>query len=179
MEKAVAVQEAAKAARSSAKTASPDSSIGKGGLYRILVALAQSGRGLTNRQIGLRAGLSSKSGTFSTYLSRARHNGWIVDEGGGVREITGTGIDALGPYEELPQGKALLEYWLQELGGGASRMLQALADAYPRALSNEEIGTAAGISASSGTFSTYMSRMRGLELVTGGRGEMRMSEELA
>lgn len=72
-----------------------DNSVGTGGLRRILVALAQRpGRGLTNRQIGLRAGLSSGSGTFSTYLSRARAAGWIADNGD-VRLITEIGLNAL------------------------------------------------------------------------------------
>jgi hypothetical protein len=35
------------------------------------------------------------------------------------------------------------------------------------------------LSSASGTFSTYMSRLRGLELVTGRRGATRLSEELA
>jgi hypothetical protein len=155
-----------------------DPALGKGGLRRILIALAQRPDGLTNRQLGLRAGLSSQSGTFSTYLSRGRQAGWIADEGE-KRRITQEGLKALGSFEALPEGAALLSYWLGELGGGAARMLEALADAYPEALTNEQIGTASGISSASGTFSTYMSRLRGLELITGGRGATRLSEELA
>src|SRR6202011_1269167 len=44
--------------------ASGDVQLGRGGLRRMLIALAQR-PGLTNRQLGLRAGLSSQSGTFS------------------------------------------------------------------------------------------------------------------
>ena len=156
----------------------PESSVGRGGLRRILIALAQRPSGLTNRQIGIRAGLSSQSGTFSTYLGRARSSGWIIDEGE-KRRITQEGLNALGEFESLPEGDALLAYWLSELGsGGASRMLRAVADAYPNALSNEEIGEASGVSSASGTFSTYMGRLRGLELITGGRGATSLSEEL-
>ena len=64
------------------------------------------------------------------------------------------------------------------LGGGASRMLQALVDASPRPMSNAELGERAEISPASGTFSTYLSRLRSLELVTGRGGELRASEEL-
>lgn len=148
-----------------------------GGLRRILIALANRPQGLTNRQIGLRAGLSSQSGTFSTYLSKARSAGWMADRGD-VRLITDAGLEALGPFDPLPTGAYLRAYWLNELGGGAARILQALCDAYPRAMSNEEIGAAAGISHVSGTFSTYMSRLRGLELVSGSRGATTASEEL-
>src|SRR5205807_2162280 len=47
-----------------------------GGLRRMMIALAQR-PGLSKRQLGVRAGLSSTSGTFGTYLSRLRNNGWI------------------------------------------------------------------------------------------------------
>jgi hypothetical protein len=141
-----------------------------------MVALAQRPQGLTNSQIGVRAGMSSKSGTFSTYISRARGNGWI--EGRGALRITDAGLEALGPYEELPTGPELLAHWLSELGsGGASRLLRVIAEAYPRSLSNQEAAEAAGLSPKSGTFSTYLSRLRKLQLVEG-RGELRASEEL-
>ena len=94
-----------------------------GGLRRILIALAQR-PGLTNRQ------LSSASGTFSTYLSQARSSGWLLDEGD-RRFITDEGLAALGEYEPLPEGPALLDYWLRELGGGLARLLQALAGRLP------------------------------------------------
>lgn len=155
--------------------ASADNQVG-GGLRRMLIALAQR-PGLTNRQIGLRAGLSSQSGTFSTYLGRARANGWITDDGE-RRYITEAGLAVLGKYEPLPSGQALLEYWTGQLGGGAARMLRALAQVYPHGLSNEQLGDLAQISHQSGTFSTYLGRLRGLELVTGGRGDLRASEEL-
>lgn len=146
-----------------------------GGLRRMMIALAQR-PGLTNKQIGVRAGLSSRSGTFGTYLSRGRSEGWIVYDGV-RRALTGDGISALGSYDPLPEGQELLEYWLRELGGGASRMLSALAEAYPKALTSEELGAAADISHKSGTFGTYLSRLRTLELVTG-RGEIQLSGEL-
>lgn len=150
--------------------------VGSGGLRRIMIALAQCPKGLTNRQIGVRAGLSSKSGTFSTYLSRARTNGWIT--GRGVLEITQEGLAALGSYEPLPSGPALLDHWLRELGdSGAARLLRAVAAAYPASLSNAEAAERASLSSNSGTFSTYLSKLRTLELVEG-RGELRASDDL-
>jgi hypothetical protein len=149
--------------------------VGSGGLSRILIALAQRPNGLTNRQIGVRAGLSSRSGTFSTYISRARGEGWL--EGSGELRITRGGLAALGNYEPLPTGDALAEHWLNELGGGASRILRVLIVAYPKALEASVIGERAEISHKSGTYSTYVSRLRGLELISG-RGELRASEEL-
>lgn len=158
-------------------TSTGNGEVGKGGLRRIMIALAQR-PGLTNRQIGVRAGLSSKSGSFGTYMSSARKNGWIVDNGD-QRSLTSEGLAALGEYEPLPTGNALLRHWLAEMGdGGASRILSALATVYPEAMNNEEIGAAADISHTSGSFGTYMSRLRKLELIQTTKGLSKASDEL-
>lgn len=155
-----------------------DPEVGRGGLRRILVSLAQRPDGLTQRQIGVRAGLSSRSGTFSNYLSRARTAAWVMTRPDGNLVITEPGLAALGAYEPLPTGRDLLEHWLRELGeSGAARMLSAVAAAYPNTLTKAEIGEAAGISPESGTFSNYLSKLRSLELIEG-HGELRASEEL-
>lgn len=91
-------------------------------------------------------------------------------------QITESGLEVLGSYEPLPTKQALLDHWLADLGqSGASRILAALADAYPKALTSAEVAEAAGMQVS-GTFSTYVSKLRSLELVEG-RGELRASKE--
>ena len=155
------------------------SEVGKGGVQRMLIALAQR-PGLSPRQLGVRAGLSSKSGTFGTYLAKARSNCWIEGEGkgkGSSLRITEAGRKALGSYEPLPTGSELLDYWQRELGGGAAKMLDVLAEAYPKPITAEELGQLANLSHSSGTFGTYLSRLRTLELITGDRGALKASEE--
>ncbi len=155
---------------------SGDPAVGNGGLRRMLIALAQRPSGLNRQQLGVRAGMSSRSGTFSTYLGKARQSDWVT--GRDTLYITADGIDALGSYEPLPEGRELLQYWLSELGqSGAARMLRVLADAHPRAMTNEALGDAAEISHKSGTFSTYLGKLRKLELVEG-RGELMASAEL-
>lgn len=160
-------------------TSSPSSSVG-GGLQRILIALAQNPKGLTKKQIGIRAQLSSKSGTFSTYLSRGRTEGLIESTVGTSNHfaITEAGLASLGSYEPLPTGLALQDYWISSLSGGASRMLQALCNAYPNNMTDEELGQAAEVSHKSGTFSTYLSKIRTLELSTGSRDSLRASPDL-
>jgi hypothetical protein len=146
----------------------------KSGIRRIMIALAQR-PGLSARQIGVRAGLSSSSGTFDTYLSKLRASGQVTGSRDSMR-LTPLGIEDLGNYEPLPQGKELLSFWLNELGGGASRMLTALVEAYPQALTRQELAIRAHMTLS-GTFDTYLSKLRTLELVSG-RGELKASEEL-
>jgi hypothetical protein len=141
--------------------------VGSGGKRRMLVALAQRPQGMSAKQLGIRAGLSSSSGTFGTYLGELRSAGWIVGERSHL-QITEAGTGALGNYEPLPTGQALLEYWLAELGdSGAARMLRALGDAYPDALTKDALAEAAGMSAGSGTFGTYLGKLRSLELCEG------------
>ena len=68
--------------------------------------------------------------------------------------------------------------WLRQLGqSGAARMLQVLAHS-GCAMTAEHLGERADISASSGTFSVYLGKLRTLELITGSRSELRISEEL-
>lgn len=147
-----------------------------GGIRRMMIALAQR-PGLSARQLGVRASLSSSSGTFGTYLAKLRTNGWMEGDRNSM-QLTPSGINALGAFDPLPEGKALLNHWLAELGAGsgASRMLEALANEYPRALSKEELGRNARISHTSGTFGTYLSKLRTLELVEGSQ-EIRASAE--
>jgi hypothetical protein len=150
--------------------------VGKSGLRRMMIALAQR-PGLSRGQLGVRARLSSRSGSFDTYLSRMRSSGWL-DGGPGDFRLTQTGLAALGSYEPLPQGRDLLEYWLRDLGNsGAARILRALAESYPKSMTRAELGEAAVLSDRSGSFDTYLSRLRSLELVVG-RGELTASEEL-
>lgn len=151
--------------------------LGTGGLRRMLIALAQRPQGMNRRQLGVRAGMSSSSGTFATYLGKGRASGWMNGDASLIR-ITDDGVKALGTYQPLPTGPDLLAYWLGELGNsGAARLLQALATAYPGGLSRDEAATAANMSASSGTFATYLGKLRTLELINGS-GELRASEEL-
>lgn len=143
----------------------------------MMIALAQRPQGLSRQALGVRAGMSSRSGTFATYLAKGRTSGWINGDGSAIR-ITQQGIDALGNFEPLPTGRDLLSYWLGELGAsGAGRLLAAIASAYPDGLSREQAARGAELSPASGTFATYLSKLRTLELVSKS-GELKASDEL-
>jgi hypothetical protein len=51
----------------------------------------------------------------------------------------------------------LQDHYRSVLRSGAVKMLDALIDAHPAALSRVDLGTAAGIATTGGTFSTYLS----------------------
>lgn len=66
----------------------------------------------------------------------------------------------------------------RELGSsGAGRMLVALANVYPRTMTRAELSEASQVSAAGGSFNTYLSKLRTLELVEG-KTELRASDEL-
>lgn len=157
-----------------ARPAVANGSVG-GGMRRMLIALAQRAP-LTKKQLAVRAGLSANSGTFGSYLSDLRSQGLISGLVDSI-VITEEGIASLGAYDPLPTGRALLEYWTSKLGGGTSRMLITLADAYPNPVSKEDLGQRVGMSPVSGTFGTYLSKLRTLELIEGSR-ELTASHEL-
>ncbi len=151
-----------------------------GKLRDIMVALAQvSPNGLNARQIGARARVSTKGGSFSTFISRGRGAGWIDGTPSTAMHITPAGLEALGSYEPLPSGRELFDFWMRDLGATkAADIFRVLYEAYPREMSAEEIGAAAGVSTKGGSFSTFMSRLKSRDLVVGGRGVFKASPEL-
>ncbi len=142
----------------------------------ILTALAQAGRPRTQEYVGIAAGYSCTSGTFKTYLSRLRSNQYISGRGDAL-EITGAGKHALGDYDPLPTGTDLVDYWISRLDKGPSSILGVVVDKYPDSVPPAYVGQETGYSPTSGTFKTYLSRLRTLRLIDG-RGDIRASDEL-
>jgi uncharacterized protein len=126
--------------------------------------------------VALLTGYASTGGGFNNYLGALRSRSLI--EGAGDRlTITGHGIQALGSWEPLPLGIALIDYWRSRLGKAERLILETLTQAYPKALSKEEVAAQAGYEASGGGFNNALGRLRTLELVQG-RGELRASGDL-
>jgi len=159
----------------------PDASLGKAERL-ILTALAQYPEGRTTNQVALLTGYAIQGGAFRNPLSRLRSHAFV--DGRGFLRITDAGLSALGDYTPLPEpGPALLAHWMQRLGHAEREILRVLADAYPRALSVDEVATRTTSSTGEpyavegGAFRNPMSRLRTLGLVEG-RGEIRASDTL-
>lgn len=157
-----------KPARSTPPRPTTKSGVGTGGVQRMLTVLAQHPEGCDRTQLALLAGLSPKSGTFSTYLGRLRTSGWAVSNGDRF-VATPEGVEALGDYPPLPTGRDLVAYWLDWCGrqGGRRRILEVLIDAGPRGMTRDAVATAADLSPGSGTFSTYLGKLRSAKLIEG------------
>ena len=66
--------------------------------------------------------------------------------------ITDAGIEALGSWEPLPTGSALVDYWRGRLGKAERLILETLTQVDPDALTKEEVAVKAGYEANGGGF---------------------------
>jgi hypothetical protein len=146
------------------------------GERRILTALAQSPQGRSKVQVAVLTGYAASGGGFNNYLGALRSRGLIEGDGDRLM-ITEAGIRALGSWEPLPAGHALIDYWRGRSGKAERLIIETLTQAYPAALNKEEIAARAGYEANGGGFNNALGRLRTLELVQG-RGELRASDDL-
>jgi hypothetical protein len=142
---------------------------------KVLTVLAQHPEGATKRKIALRSGYAVGGGGFGNILSSLRTKGWA--SGRSEMVITEAGKAALGAWEPLPTGPALVEHWIGELPKAEGLILRVLVDAYPASLAKQEVAERTGYEASGGGFGNALSRLRTLELIEG-RGEMRATDEI-
>jgi hypothetical protein len=112
------------------------------------------------------AGYALNGGGFNNYLGALRSRGLIKDDGDRLT-ITDAGIDALGSWEPLPTGSALVGYWRGRLGKAERLILETLTQAYPVGLTKEEVAIKAGYEANGGGFNDALGRLRTLGLVEG------------
>lgn len=146
------------------------------GERRILTALAQYPQGRSKVQVAVLTGYAPNGGGFNNYLGALRSRALIKGDGDRLT-ITDTGIETLGSWDPLPTGSALIEYWRSRLGKAERLILETLSQAYPNALTKEQVAAGAGYEANGGGFNNALGRLRTLELVEG-RGEIRASQNL-
>lgn len=130
----------------------------------ILTALAQQGT-RTATQVALLTSYSHKSGGFRNALSALRSMGYITGSGTTGMDITAAGLEALGPYDPLPTGDDLLEWWkTNHLGKAERAIVEVLREDYPNPVPVEEIAERSGYSPTSGGFRNALSRLRSLQV---------------
>jgi len=144
------------------------------GERRILTALAQYPAGRSKVQVAVLTGYAATGGGFNNYFGALRSRDLIEGDGDNFG-ISESGIRALGSWEPLPVGSALIDYWRNRLGKAERLILEALTQVYPEALTKEEVAANAGYEPSGGGFNNALGRLRTLELVQG-RGELRASD---
>lgn len=142
----------------------------------ILTALAQYAGGRTKNQVAILAGYAVNGGGFNNAISALRSADFISGSGDNLI-ITAAGMEALGDFDPLPTGDALLQHWLGQIGKAERAALAALARRYPDSASKEEVAAEAGYEPSGGGFNNALSRLRSLELIEG-RGYLKASDAL-
>lgn len=127
----------------------------------MLTALAQHPGGLTKRKILIHTGYAS-SGPVSSAFADLVRDGLVAPAGAGLA-ITGRGVDALGSFEPLPTGDALLQHLLTsgKLSTMEAKLLSAVCTFYPEAVRKGDVLDLAQY-ASSGPVSSAFAKLVGL-----------------
>lgn len=132
----------------------------RSGAQRMITSLARMAPlRLTKAQWATVARMKHTGGTWSTYLGQLRRAG-LIDENATGFTLTEAGWHYIGHRPEPMTAHELQEHYLGVLRSGAARMLKAAIDAYPKGLTRDQIAEASSVSASGGTFSTYLGQLR-------------------
>jgi chromosome segregation and condensation protein ScpB len=101
------------------------------GERRILTAAAQYEEGVTRKQLSVLC--DYKKSTRDEYVKQLAAKGYLARSG---LELVATaeGRAALGDFEPLPTGQALIDYWLQRLPLGERKIFEIAIQAYPQAV---------------------------------------------
>ena len=148
---------------------------------RILKACAMfDGQPTSKIRAALLARLSHKSGSFNTYISMLKSNGFI-EVSGNLLKITDNGRMEAGPVEPLPTDpESVINMWCGILGNdnGASRILKELGFHYPNYVLKDHLANLTGMSHNSGSYNTYLSKLKSNGLITQDGKRIRAADEL-
>jgi hypothetical protein len=143
----------------------------------LTVLANRQGKPTRRNQLAVFSGYSAKSRHVDNTISALRTSGYLSGSSDAL-VITEAGLTALGEYEPLPTGQALIDYWIREAGAAPGAMLAALVRVYPRTLTRDEVAEASGYSPTSRHVDNSLSYLRTLELIAGDKSSLSASEEL-
>jgi uncharacterized protein len=143
----------------------------------ILTVLAQRGPS-TKSTVAAYAGYAVNGGGFNNAVSKCRTMEWLTGNGSDQLELAPAGAQALGSWEPLPTGPALLAHWQAKVGKAERVILSVLAD-HPRApIAKDALAIEAQYASTGGGFNNALSRLRTLELIEGS-GTIQLNKEFA
>lgn len=143
----------------------------------MLIALAQHPAGLTRKKLRIHSGYAD-SGPTSKAMAAIIEAGWVALDGEKL-VIGSAGLAALGPFDPLPTGAALLKHILDgnRLKPAAKKMLKVICEAFPAPISRTEIRERSGY-ADSGPTSKALAHLVKLDYVTVYGRDLRAADEL-
>lgn len=130
----------------------------RAGAMKILNWVAGAYPSMSKNRVATLSGFAVSGGTFNTYISELKRNGWITENNEEL-SITEGGLRNATP-STIPSGEELLQLWRGKFREGAGKILQYLYKNYPNQLSKEEVGNGVGFESTGGTFNTYLSELR-------------------
>lgn len=139
----------------------------------VLSTIGQFQSGATRQRIAVMSGRSIKSSSFQSAFPALEAKG-LIQKNGDKYSVTAAGAEIAGA-EPLPSGPALLGHWLRKLSPSEGKILHAIADAHPKAVTREQVAEATGQSMKSSSFQSAFPALRDLELIEG-RSEFTASE---
>jgi hypothetical protein len=148
----------------------------RGGRRAVLLAIAQRGdRGASHAWIAMQTGYKPTS--RRTYLAALSSKAYIArwpHRGSDEYHATGLGLEALGPFEALPTGKALIDHWLGKLPESEATIFNQVVvhGECSTAVIEEQTGY------KSTSVRTYLNKLAARSLLTTRKGIVRLSDEL-
>jgi hypothetical protein len=145
---------------------------------RVLTVLARYPGGAPKGWVAAIAGYSPRKSTIRNIASRLRTAG-LMEQGEPWR-LTDTGVAfaADRELEQLPNGPALYDYWLGEVGEGPRKVLRVLVDAYPAELTKQDVCAVTGHDPALSTIRNDVSKLRTLGLIDGWRASDDLMEAI-
>ena len=130
---------------------------------------------VTEAEWAMLARLAKRGGTWSTYKNALRSAG-LVEQDDGCWRATDAGVAASSEQPgHLPElGPDLAREWGKRIPG-VGRMVGVLIDRWPHFVTREGLAADLNMASSGGTFSTYLSRLRGNGLIEEKGQRLRLS----
>lgn len=140
----------------------------RAGALRMLHAVATFYPGIMSKaQIARASKMRVTSGTFGTYWGKLKQLEYIEDAGQGLFRATEHGLQALG--SNRPKVPRTFEqrraFWEARLRAGERRLLEEVIRVGEAGITRAELAQAVGMSATSGTFGTYIGTLNTNRLV--------------
>lgn len=133
----------------------------------LMVALAHPGR-VSKDRVAVLARVSTRKSTLRNALTKLRGRGDIVSHGDEI-EATAKARREHPSVPALPTGRALLEFWRDELGDGAPRQLFDCFVLFDGPIDAAKLAELSGVRNDRSTMRNALTKLRRLGLITKGR----------
>lgn len=154
-----------------------EAGLGRGPLSLLAALRSRYPQPLTKVQVATLAGFSHKSGTFNSYMARINVMGAIT-KGDKFIALTETGLHLTAGCEAPKTAEEVLNMWCNNLVGKTAEMLRFLFEHPDQWYTRDELAAAVSLSASSGTFNSYLARLNSNGLITKQNGAIRISQDV-